>query len=141
MDLEAKITSGELKSIISCFKINKNPITDGISVEFYIVFFGMLERDLIQDMEESKCSSKVLGALDITFITLTPKNQHATTFDDHRPISLCNLIYKLISKIIVNMLKGLLTSIVLYERFGFLFDCKIHDVVGMAQEGMHIVKT
>jgi hypothetical protein len=51
------------------------------------------------------------------------------------------LIYELISKIIANKLKGILSGFVSDEQFGFLNNRQIHDAVGIAQEGMHSVKT
>jgi hypothetical protein len=58
---------------------------------------------------------KKLGALNTTFIVLIPKEQSRDTFEDYRPISLCNLIYKLISKIIANILKGIMSCFVIEE--------------------------
>jgi hypothetical protein len=44
-------------------------------------------------------------------------------------ISLCNLVYKLISKIIANRLKGIMLGALFEEQFGFLFNRKIHDAM------------
>jgi hypothetical protein len=51
------------------------------------------------------------------------------------------LIYKLISKIIANHLKGCLSEIILEEQFGFLFNRQIHNVVAISQEELHSLKT
>jgi hypothetical protein len=59
----------------------------------------------------------------------------------YRPISLCNLIYELISKIVANKLKGILSGFVSDEQFGFFNNRQIHDAVGIVQEGMHSVKS
>jgi hypothetical protein len=50
-----------------------------------------------------------------TFITLIPNKQDVIAFEGCRPISLCNLIYKRISKIIANILKGVFLGIVSNE--------------------------
>lgn len=114
---------------------------DGILVEFYLGLFEILEQDLSDVVEESMNYGKVLGALNLTFITMIPKKQDDITFVDYRPIYLWNMIYKLISKIIFTKLKGILSNIVLDEKFVFLWNHQIHDVVGIAQEGMHSIKT
>jgi hypothetical protein len=82
-----------------------------------------------------------LGALNSTFITLIHKKNEPNSFEEIRPISPCNLIYKLISKILANGLKGMLSKVILEEQFGFLFNRQIHDVVGTAQEGLHTIKS
>ena len=42
------------------------------------------------------------GSLNSTFITLIPKKDSLDTFYDFRPISLCNLVYKMVTKVIVD---------------------------------------
>lgn len=49
-------------------------------------------------------SKKVPIELNITFLTLIPKIEHPEDIFQDRPISLCNTIYKIITKIIVNQL-------------------------------------
>jgi len=45
-------------------------------------------------------------SLNSSFITLIPKIKHPKKVSDFLPISLCNVIYKLISKVVVNRLKN-----------------------------------
>jgi hypothetical protein len=108
-------------------------------LEFYI--YEMVEGHLLRMIEESKLLRKVLGATNSTFIALVPKGQDPSSFEEFRPILLCNLVYKIISKIIANRLKGILSRVILDEQFGFLYNRQIHDVVGTAHEGMYTIKT
>ena len=85
-------------------------------------------------------SGLVSGALNSTFITLIPKRSKPTSFDDFRPISLCNFIYKIISKIIAKCLKPVLAKVISPEQFGFLPHRKILDAVGATHEGIHSIK-
>jgi len=50
--------------------------------------------------------------LNKTFIALVPKVKKPTHSSQFRPISLCNVIFKLITKTIANRLKVILPSIV-----------------------------
>jgi hypothetical protein len=72
-------------------------------------------------MEESKIYGKVFEAINSTFISLIPKNNNPKSFEYFWPISLCNPIYKLITKIIANKLNSILSSVVSKEKFWFLF--------------------
>jgi hypothetical protein len=55
-------------------------------------------------------------------------------------VSCCNVVYKLISKVIAIRLRPLLVEVVGEEQFGFLPNRQIHDAVAMAQEVLHSIK-
>ena len=47
-----------------------------------------------------------------TFVTLIPKFKSQEPINDLRPISLCNVLYKLISKVLDNRLEQVLPSLI-----------------------------
>ena len=63
-------------------------------------------------MKESQKSRKVLGMINSTFLTLISKKQKYESFDDFRPISCCNMIYKVIEKVTFLILKPILSEII-----------------------------
>jgi hypothetical protein len=63
-----------------------------------------------------------------------------TSFNDFRPIALCNCLYKIIAKIIATRLKPILASSISVEQFGFLKGWLIHEAIGSMQEGIHSIK-
>ena len=63
------------------------------------------------------------------------------SLDEYRRISLCNCIYKIISKTIARRIKAVLSLGVSGEQFGSLEGRQIHEAIGVAQEGLHSLKT
>lgn len=81
----------------------------------------------------------MLKALNHTFIALIPKIQHPTRVEQFRPISLCNITYKVISKLIANKLKPLLAHIVSPFQMAFVEGRCSNDNNIISHEIMHYV--
>lgn len=62
-----------------------------------------------------------------TLNVLIPKCDKPEFFNQFRPISLCSVIYKCITKIIVNWLKNFLPTIVAPNQDSFVLGRLIHD--------------
>jgi hypothetical protein len=73
-------------------------------------------------------------------MALIPKTHNPTSFEDFWPISLCNCLYKIISKVISSRLKVILSKHNSREQFNFLEGRQIHEVIRVAQEGLHSIK-
>jgi len=70
-------------------------------------------------VEESRRLGKVSSALNATFIALILKSEKFDSFGGFRPVALCNLVYKIITKIIATRLKSSLSIGISKEQFGF----------------------
>eukprot|EP00253_Pinus_taeda_P024074 PITA_24074 len=121
-DLSAPVTIEELESTLKWFKKEKSPGLDGWNIEFYIAFFDLIGKDLLRVVEESRSTGCLYNAINSTFIALIPKSDSPSSFDDYRPISLCNVLYKIISKIIANRIKPILSKHIAPQQFAFLED-------------------
>ena len=75
-----------------------------------------------------------------TNITLVPKIKNPTKIIDFRPISMCNVVYKLISKVLANCLKIILPQIVSENQSAFLSGRLITDNVLVAFELMNYLE-
>jgi len=140
-ELMAAISEEELKTVLGSFQKDKSPGPDGWSIEFFLDLFDFLGNDLLAVIEDSRSSGIIPASFNSTFIALIPKSDNALTLNEYRPISLCNCIYKIISKVIARRLKKTLSENISAEQFGFLEGRQIHEAIGVAQEGLHSIKT
>ena len=83
-----------------------------------------------------KCG-KIGGSTNSALLALIPKEKEANSFDRFRPISLCNIGYKIITKIMASKLKHILPNIIPENQGGFVKGRKIWDNIILVQEAIH----
>ncbi|KAF3652708.1 hypothetical protein FXO38_15969 [Capsicum annuum] len=86
-------------------------------------------------------TSTILPKINETFIFLIPKISNPATITQYRPISLCNTLYKIISKIIVNRMKPLLHNLIGPSQSSFLTNQRASDNAILVQEILHFFNT
>jgi hypothetical protein len=113
--LNKSITTEEVDQTLQEMPSGKAPGLDGFTVEFFKACWEIIKHDIYKDVEDSKRYASILKALNATMITLIPKENEAKTLDRYILIALCNVVYKIISKVIANTLKPLLPSLISQE--------------------------
>ena len=101
----------------------------------------MVKEEVVEIVEESRKKKGVLKAFNTTFLSLIPKETGADHPYKFRPIALCNMVYKIISKVIANWLKPLLPSLIYLEQYCFVEGHQILDGVILVHEVLHSLQS
>ena len=99
---------------------NKAPRPDSFTIEFFKACWPIIKANLLNLVRNFHRTKKVLPAINATFLTLIPKSDQADSPDKFRPISLCNVLYKILSKLMASRLKSVLPSIISQEQTGYV---------------------
>ena len=113
---------------------------DGMSPIFYKSFWHIVGKDVTEVVLSALKSGTIPDSINSTFIALIPKIKDPRKVSDFRPISLCNVVYKLIAKVLVNLLKLILPYVVSDSQSAFLSGRLITDNVLVAFETLHFLK-
>lgn len=76
-----------------------------------------------------------------TYVTLIPKVKKPMSVNDFRPISLYNVLYKITSKVLANIIKKVLLAIISSTQSAFIPAQLITDNIIVAYEVLHTMKT
>jgi hypothetical protein len=133
-------TAEEVKKDLFSIGDLKAPGPDGLHVVFYKRFWPMVEEDLVAAVLQSLNSGKIPEGWNDTVIVLIPKNDDPKKVTEYRPTSLCNVIYKVISKLLATRLKGVLPEIIGEQQSAFVPGRIITDNILIAYECVHTIK-
>eukprot|EP00253_Pinus_taeda_P036718 PITA_36718 len=139
--LNRAITLEEVEEVVKDMPNGKALGPDGFAIDFYKACWEIIKTKVWEVVGDSQRFSSILNSLNSTFITLIPKEEEANTLSKFRPIALCNVVYKIISKVIANRLKPILLGIISEEQSGYVEGRQIMDNILLAQEMIHTLQT
>lgn len=73
-------------------------------------------------------------------MVLLPKVEHPSSIEQYRPISLCNVAYKVISKVLANRLKVVIGKLISPYQATFVPGRVIQENIILGQELLHLMK-
>jgi hypothetical protein len=118
--LNQEFTVAEVSFATHQLKSNDAPGLDGLNAKFYQEYWDINGGDVTQAALHILNNGGNPAPFNNTFICLIPKNNNPTTPADYRPIALCNVILKIITKTIANRIKGVLPEIISPQQSAFV---------------------
>ncbi|GLT37139.1 hypothetical protein SLA2020_114740 [Shorea laevis] len=119
---------------------SKAPSLGKMNVRFFKHYWPIIGHDVTKVVLEFLNEGTMAKGLNKTHIVLIPKKKNPNPVKDFHPISLCNVLFKLISKILANHLKSLLLSIILKNQSAFVPRRLIYNNIMVAFEMVHRLK-
>ncbi|KAL0013776.1 hypothetical protein SO802_000845 [Lithocarpus litseifolius] len=135
--LSSEYNAEEIKAAMFQMGPTKAPGLDGMNALFFQKFWHFVGNDVIAIVLDFLNSGTMLPVINYTHIVLIPKIKVPKRMYDYRSISLCNVIYKIISKVLANRLKLILPRLISPTQSAFVPGRLITDNVLVAYESLH----
>ncbi|XP_048617726.1 uncharacterized protein LOC125589247 [Brassica napus] len=114
------ISEAEIRNVLFSMPSSKAPGPDGFPADFYRASWDIIKKDFIIAVHFFFMFGFLPRGVNATILTLIPKHGDAREIKDYRPISCCNILYKVISKILANRLKVLLPELIEPNQCAFV---------------------
>ena len=118
----------------------KSPGPNGMPPIFYQHYWSLVGNDVVDDILYFLNSGNLPPSLCHSFITLIPKVHSPEYISQYRPISLSNVLYRIFSKVLANMLKKILPHLVSERQSAFVNDRFISGNIMVAFEPLHYIR-
>lgn len=89
--------------------------------------------------ESFRCPTKV-EEINETLIMLIPKVNNPSHLKQFKPISLCNVVYKIITKVIAQQLRVYMSQLIAPNQCSFILGHHLSDNIIIAQEIFHSMR-
>eukprot|EP00253_Pinus_taeda_P015442 PITA_15442 len=134
------ISLEEVEVAVNLLKAGKAPGPDGFTSNFFQHFWELIKWEVWQLVEELSSMRWMYLGLNATFIALILKYENSNSPEKFRPIALCNIIYKIVSKVVALRLKPMLPLIILPEQSRYVEGRQITDGIILTHEIIHSLK-
>ena len=137
--LIAEFKAEEVWEALQQMHPTKTPEPDDMSPLFFKHYWDIVGPKVVNCVLTTLNSGRMQNEINETYICLIPKVKSTQKITEYRPISLYNVLYKLISKILANRLKKFLAAVIDDSQSAFVLGRLITDNVMVTFETMHYI--
>nr|KYP37853.1 Transposon TX1 uncharacterized [Cajanus cajan] len=138
--LTAPVTKEEVRRAVMSMKSYKAPGPDGFQPFFFKQYWPIVGDELWRTVKDAfRLGFSEVSLLE-TQMVLIPKVDHPVSLKEFRPISLCNVAWKVISKVLVARLRPFLQDVIGPFQGSFIPRRRTRDHSIIAQEAFHFVR-
>ncbi|KAL0012167.1 hypothetical protein SO802_007275 [Lithocarpus litseifolius] len=137
--IDRDVSDDEIKAGLWSLKAFKAPGPDGLHAGFFQRFWLIVGNSVLEEVRKIFAAKEIPEELNRTSITLIPKIPGLETLSNYHPISLCNTMYKVVSKILVARLRPLLGKLISPYQSAFVPGRKGTDNAIIVQELVHTI--
>ncbi|KAL8116071.1 hypothetical protein AgCh_022528 [Apium graveolens] len=139
-ELMREISVEEVKTAVFSMHPDKASGPDGFNPAFYQVYWDIVHVKLVDFCRTFLQTGELPAGVNNTCVCLIPKVKKPKTMGDLRPISLCNVLVRILSKIMANRLKKILESIISDRQSAFIEGRLLTDNALIAFEINHYMQ-
>lgn len=132
--LEREVTNEEIRKVLFNMPSNKAPGPDCYTTKFFKESWEITGGDITVAIQSFFTTGFLPKGLNSTIVSLIPKKEEAKMMKDYRPISLCNVLYKVISKLIANRFKSIMPKCITWNQSAFIKERLLMENVLLATE-------
>ena len=134
------VSEEEIRKVIFAMSLYKAPGGDGLQAKFFQADWSIVGKSVCDFILAAFRDGKFDRRINETLLCIIPKVDHPEVINQFRPISLCNVVVKTISKIMVSRLRPHLTDLVSPTQSSFIPGRGCHDNIIVVQEAIHSFK-
>ena len=139
--LEKQLTMSECFATLKTFQKNKTPGNDGLTVEFYLAFWPLIGKCLVNCLNFAHRHGQLSTSQKQAIITLLEKKDKDKRFlKNWRPISLISVDVKIASKAIAKRLELILPHLIHHSQNAFVKGRSIFDAVRTIDDILEFAK-
>ena len=139
-DLCKKVTDEEITKAMRSLGKLKAPGGDGLNGIFYQNQWDVVGDCVIKAIKDFFLNGSLPTEISETQVVLIPKVLRPEDVGQYRPISCCDFVYKIISRILVVRLKKFMNDIISPYQNAFVGERQIQDNIVITHEALHTLK-
>ncbi|XP_061358638.1 uncharacterized protein LOC133302833 [Gastrolobium bilobum] len=130
----------EIRSVVFKMGKFKAPGPDGLQAVFFQNHWNTVGESVCKLIVDIFLDPKKVKDINKSLICLIPKKDSPENMKEFRPISLCNVVYKAVTKIITKRLREFMPRMVAPNQCSFIRGRQSTDNIIIAQETVHSMK-